>query len=73
MSAHHDSHQTPSRRRAAFAAQDDEGADKGRDDSLEDAARDERRYARERLRQELGRDPTEEEVNEWLRQQTEGY
>jgi hypothetical protein len=85
MFAHHDSHQTPSRRRAAFATQDDEGAndseeaddgegaDKGRDDSLEDAARDERLYARERLRRELGRDPTEEEVNEWLRQQTEGY
>jgi hypothetical protein len=79
MFAHHDSHQTPSRRRAAFAAQDGEGvddgkgADKGRDDSLEDAARDERRYAHERLRRELGRDPSEEEVNEWLRQQTEGY
>ena len=72
MFAHHDTHQTPSRR-AAFAAQDDEGADEGRGDSLEDAARDERSYARERLRQELGRDPTEEEVSEWLRQQTEGY
>ena len=79
MFAHHDSHQTPSRRRAAFASQDGEGvddgkgADKGRDDSLEGAARDERRYARASLRRELGRDPTEEEVNEWLRRQTEGY
>ena len=72
MFAHHDSHQTPSRR-AAFAAHEDEGTDEGRGDSLEDAARDERRYARQRLRAELGRDPTEEEVNEWLRRQTEGY
>ena len=45
----------------------------GADNSLEDAARDEREYARVRLRAELGREPTEEEVSEWLRQQTEGY
>jgi hypothetical protein len=25
------------------------------------------------LRQELGREPTEEELDEWLRQHTEGY
>lgn len=42
-------------------------------DTLEDAARDERDYARERLRGELQRDPTEEEVNDWLRKHTEGY
>ena len=45
----------------------------GADNSLEDAARDEREYARVRLREELRREPTEDEVNEWLRQQTEGY
>jgi hypothetical protein len=79
MFAHHDSHQTLSRRRAAFAARpaegDDEaeGGDEGRGDTLEDAARDERGYARQRLREELGRDPTEEEIDEWLRRQTEGY
>ena len=43
------------------------------DDSLEGAARGEREYARERLRAELGRAPSEDEVNEWLREQTEGY
>jgi hypothetical protein len=43
------------------------------DDSLEGAARGEREYARERLNEQLGREPTEDEVNEWLRAQTEGY
>jgi hypothetical protein len=40
---------------------------------LEDAARAEREYVRQRLREELQREPTEEEVDEWLRQHTEGY
>ena len=70
MSVHHDSHQTlPGRGAASPRDGDDEGAN----DSLEDAARDERDYARQRLREGLGREPTEEEVNEWLRRQTEGY
>lgn len=43
------------------------------DTPLEDAARAEREYVRQRLREELQRDPTEEEVDEWLRQHTEGY
>jgi hypothetical protein len=43
------------------------------DPELEEAARDEREYVRERLRQELGREPTPEEQDEWLRQHTEGY
>ena len=47
--------------------------DGGADDSLEDAARKEREYMRERLRSELNRDPTEEELNDWLRRHTEGY
>ena len=47
--------------------------DTSADNSLEDAVRDESEYARERLREELKRDPTEAEINEWLRQQTEGY
>ncbi len=42
-------------------------------DSLEDAARDEHEYLRGRLRDELKREPSEEEMNEWLRQHTEGY
>jgi hypothetical protein len=43
------------------------------DATLEDAAEREREYVRRRLRDELGRDPTEEELNEWLREHTEGY
>lgn len=43
------------------------------DAELEDAARSERHYVRERLREELKREPTEQEVDEWLRQHTEGY
>jgi hypothetical protein len=68
MFVHHDSHQTLPGRGAASP-----GDGGGANDSLEDAARGERDYARERLREELGRDPTEEEINEWLREQTEGY
>jgi len=43
------------------------------DASLEEAVREEREYVRQRLREELQREPTEEEVDEWLRQHTEGY
>jgi hypothetical protein len=43
------------------------------DTSLNDAARDEREYVRRRLQTELGRKPSEEEVDEWLRRHTEGY
>ena len=40
---------------------------------LDDAARTERDYLRQRLGEELRREPTEQEVDEWLRQHTEGY
>jgi hypothetical protein len=40
---------------------------------LDDAARSEREYVRQRLREELKREPTERELDEWLRQHTEGY
>ncbi|MBV9209924.1 MAG: hypothetical protein JOZ52_04815 [Acidobacteria bacterium] len=43
------------------------------DAPLEEAVREEREYVRLRLREELGREPTDEEVDEWLRQHTEGY
>lgn len=33
----------------------------------------EHEYLHERLRAELGREPTEHELDEWLRQHTEGY
>ena len=42
-------------------------------DTLADAARDERETAARRLRDELNRDPTDEEIDEWLRRHTEGY
>ena len=42
-------------------------------ETLADAAHDERRVAAERLREELGRYPSDEEVDEWLRRHTEGY
>ena len=45
----------------------------GTDHELEDAARDERDYLRQRLLEELGREPTQEELDDWLRQHTEGY
>ena len=50
------------------ATEPDEG-----DTPLGDAARSEREYVRERLREELKREPTELELDEWLRQHTEGY
>jgi hypothetical protein len=50
-----------------------DAADASGDDSLEGAARDGRELARSRLLEELGRDPTDEEIDEWLREQTEGY
>jgi hypothetical protein len=43
------------------------------DSGLEEVARREREYVRRRLREELKREPTEEEMDEWLRQQTEGH
>ena len=46
------------------------GGDAG---TLEDTARREREYVRGRVREELGREPSEEEVDEWVREHTEGY
>ena len=45
----------------------------GSDTKLEDVARTEHDYLLQRLRDELGREPTEAELDEWLRQHTEGY
>jgi hypothetical protein len=41
--------------------------------TLDEVARREREDMRPRLRDELGREPTEEELDEWLRRHTEGY
>ena len=49
------------------------GAPVGADDSLEDAAEHELDDMRARLREELGREPSEEELSDWLRRHTEGY
>ncbi len=40
---------------------------------LANVASDEREFVRETLAAELGREPTEEELNEWLREHTESY
>ena len=40
---------------------------------LTEVAEKEHNYLHQRLRDELGREPTEDELNEWLRQHTEGY
>jgi hypothetical protein len=53
------------------ASEADDSADP--ESSLDDAAVNERDYVRSRLKEELGHEPTEEEVDEWLRQHTEGY
>jgi len=58
-----------------MSAEDKKIGDKkvGNDSELEQVAETEHEYLHERLRQELGREPTEEELDEWLRQHTEGY
>ena len=57
-----------------LTASDEDGPETDNADSgLEDAARTERDYLRQRLRDELQREPTEQELDEWLRQHTEGY
>jgi hypothetical protein len=50
-----------------------EEAESEGDAPLDDTARTEREYVRGRLQEELKREPTEQEVDEWLRQHTEGY
>ena len=40
---------------------------------LEEVAREEQEFVRQALREKLGRDPTEDELNEWLREHTESY
>jgi hypothetical protein len=55
------------------ATQGQGGAGSGGDESLAEAARDGREVARKRLREESGRDPSDEEVDDWLRRHTEGY
>ena len=53
----------------------DENDIEGNDESseLENAARAEQEFLQQRLREELGREASAEELDEWLRQHTEGY
>lgn len=57
---------------SSFSEEDGPPSKEG-DTSLDEAAATEREYVRRRLREELGREPSEEEVDEWLRRHTEGY
>jgi hypothetical protein len=57
----------------ADADPSNEERDAGGDDSLQDLSREQRDLARARLSGELGRDPNEDEIDDWLRRQTEGY
>lgn len=63
---------TPEPPHADADTSNEETGDAG-DDSLQDLVRDERELARERATRELGREPTEDEIDDWLRRQTEGY
>jgi hypothetical protein len=56
-----------------IAAEDNSEMGEGGDATLEDVAEREQDYLRGRLRDELQREPTDEELNEWLREHTEGY
>ncbi|MEJ7616825.1 MAG: hypothetical protein WKF30_07625 [Pyrinomonadaceae bacterium] len=59
---------------AQLLAEKEEPAPAGEeDDSLEDVGRHEREYMRNRLRDKLNREPSEQETDEYIRQQTEGY
>jgi hypothetical protein len=46
---------------------------KENDSSLEALVRQEQSVARKGLTEELGREPTQEEIDRWLSGQTEGY
>jgi hypothetical protein len=58
---------------APFSAEGGPAKAEDADGSLEETGRREEDYVRERLRADLGREPSDEELNEWLREHTEGY
>lgn len=60
-------------RQAHATFSDDSAEQESVDAPLEETVRQEHEYLRNRLREELKREPTEEELSEWLRQHTEGY
>ena len=59
-------------RQSFFSSEESSEPEQG-NNSLDEAAKMEREYVRRRLRDEMGREPSEEEVDEWLRRHTEGY
>lgn len=56
-----------------MTVKDEENKDGNGNAKLEDVAQSEHEYLHQRLRDDLGREPTEEELDDWLRQHTEGY
>ena len=56
-----------------MSTQDDKDEPIANGTELGAVAENEHEYLHQRLREELGREPTEEELDEWLRQHTEGY
>jgi hypothetical protein len=51
----------------------EEAAEPSSSTELKAIAQAEHEYLHQRLREDLGREPTEQELEEWLRQHTEGY
>lgn len=43
------------------------------ENDLSGAVREEEAFVREKLKEELGREPTREEIDEWVREHTESY
>jgi hypothetical protein len=58
---------------AGTEGMDGEGKQPEPDPDLEKAVQEEYEYLRNRLTEELGREPTDEELDEWLRRHTEAY
>lgn len=54
-------------------SEDKKGETLEKSSELGEIAEIEHKYLHQRLRDELGREPTEDELDEWLRQHTEGY
>jgi len=55
-----------------MSTQDDNDDPTANGTELGAVAETEHEYLHQRLRKELGREPTEDELDEWLRQHTEG-
>jgi hypothetical protein len=56
-----------------MSSEEQENREPANSPELEEAFKAERQYLHQRLSEELGREPTEEELDEWLREHTEGY